>query len=63
MASKFRQLRKVSEDIEAAMVVVSNCDDFISKDIESCGQERLRMVAGSVKNAYRWNQDVKEAIR
>ena len=36
---------------------------MISSVIESCGQMRLRMVAGSEKRTPWWNQDVKKAIR
>ena len=61
MASKFRQLPEVSEDIEVEWSLFQTA--IVSSAVESCGQKWLRMAAGSEKRTPWWNQDVKEAIR
>ena len=53
MASKFRQLPDVSEDIEVEWSLFRTA--IVSSAVESCGQKRLRMAAGSEKRTPWWN--------
>ena len=59
MATKFRQLQEVSENIEMEWSLFRTA--MISSAVESCGRKRLRVAQGNENTC--WNQDIKEAIR
>ena len=61
ISSKFRQLPKVSENIEREWLLFRSA--VISSAAESCGRKRLRVAGDSEKRTPWWNQEMKEAIR
>ena len=61
MAAKSQLLQEISKDIEIEWSLFRTA--MISSVVETWGQKRLRMAAGSEKRTPRWNQDVKETIR
>ena len=61
IATKFRQLPEISQDIELECLLFQTA--MISSAVESCGPKWLIATAGSKKRTPWWNQEVKEAIR